>query len=86
MTRTHRTVTALGGGALAMTVPAISHAAASAIARRRAPPGSVARIPAVAVYARLRKEIYLEIQQQRLATGTSARAEVNEALKRLGSD
>jgi carbon storage regulator len=33
-----------------------------------------------------RKEIYLEIQQQRLATGTSALAEVNEALKRLSSD
>jgi carbon storage regulator len=33
-----------------------------------------------------RKEIYLEIQQQRLATDTSARAEVNEALKRLSSD
>jgi carbon storage regulator len=33
-----------------------------------------------------RKEIYLEIQQQHLATDTSARAEVNEALKRLSSD
>ena len=33
-----------------------------------------------------REEIYLEIQQQQLATGTSARAEVNEALKRLSSD
>ena len=33
-----------------------------------------------------RKEIYLEIQQQRLATDTSARAEVNEALKRLSTD
>jgi carbon storage regulator len=33
-----------------------------------------------------RKEIYLEIQQQHLATDTSALAEVNEALKRLGSD
>ena len=33
-----------------------------------------------------RKEIYLEIRRQRLATDTSARAEVNEALKRLSSD
>ena len=33
-----------------------------------------------------RKEIYLEIQQQHRATDTSARAEVNEALKRLSSD
>ena len=33
-----------------------------------------------------RKEIYLAIQQQHLATDTSARAEVNEALKRLSSD
>jgi carbon storage regulator len=33
-----------------------------------------------------RKEIYLEIQQQQLATGSSARAEVNEALKRLSTD
>jgi carbon storage regulator len=33
-----------------------------------------------------RKEIYLEIQQQHLATDTSAVAEVNEALKRLASD
>ena len=33
-----------------------------------------------------RKEIYLEIQQQQLATDTSARAEVNEALKRLSTD
>jgi carbon storage regulator len=33
-----------------------------------------------------RKEIYLEIQQQRLATDTSARAEVDEALKRLSTD
>ena len=33
-----------------------------------------------------RKEIYLEIQQQHLATGTSALAEVNEALKRLSTD
>ena len=30
-----------------------------------------------------RKEVYLEIQQQRLEAGTSARAEVDEALKRL---
>jgi carbon storage regulator len=37
----------------------------------------------VAVY---RKEIYLEIQQQRLETDPSARAEVDEALKRLGTD
>jgi carbon storage regulator len=33
-----------------------------------------------------RKEIYLEIRRQHLATDTSARAEVNEALKRLSSD
>ena len=33
-----------------------------------------------------RKEIYLEIQQQRLEAGTSARAEVDEALKRLSGD
>jgi carbon storage regulator len=33
-----------------------------------------------------RKEIYLEIQRQHRATDTSARAEVNEALKRLSSD
>jgi carbon storage regulator len=33
-----------------------------------------------------RKEIYLEIQQQHLATGSSARAEVDEALKRLSTD
>ena len=33
-----------------------------------------------------RKEIYLEIQQQQLATDTSARAEVDEALKRLSTD
>ena len=33
-----------------------------------------------------RKEIYLEMQQQHLATDTSARAEVNEALKRLSTD
>jgi carbon storage regulator len=30
-----------------------------------------------------RKEVYLEIQQENAAAGTSARAEVNEALKRL---
>ena len=30
-----------------------------------------------------RKEIYLEIQQENIAAGTSARAEVDEALKRL---
>ena len=33
-----------------------------------------------------RKEIYLEIRQQHLATDTAARAEVTEALKRLSSD
>ena len=33
-----------------------------------------------------RKEIYLEIQQQHLATDPSVRAEVNEALKRLSTD
>ena len=33
-----------------------------------------------------RKEVYLEIQQQRLEAGSSARAEVDEALKRLSSD
>jgi carbon storage regulator len=33
-----------------------------------------------------RKEVYLEIQQQRLETGTSAREEVDEALKRLSGD
>jgi carbon storage regulator len=33
-----------------------------------------------------RKEVYLEIQQERLERGTSAREEVNEALKRLSSD
>ena len=38
---------------------------------------------AVAVF---RKEVYLEIQQQRLEAGTSARAEVDEALKRLSGD
>jgi carbon storage regulator len=30
-----------------------------------------------------RKEVYLEIQQENIAAGTSARAEVDEALKRL---
>jgi len=33
-----------------------------------------------------RKEVYLEIQQQRLEAGTSAREEVNEALRRLSGD
>ena len=33
-----------------------------------------------------RKEIYLEIQQQRLEEGTSVREEVDEALKRLSGD
>jgi carbon storage regulator len=33
-----------------------------------------------------RKEIYLEILQQRLEAGTSARAEVDEALRRLSGD
>jgi carbon storage regulator len=33
-----------------------------------------------------RKEVYLEIQQEKLEAGTSAREEVNEALKRLSSD
>jgi carbon storage regulator len=33
-----------------------------------------------------RKEVYLEIQQQRLEAGTSAREEVDEALKRLSGD
>ena len=33
-----------------------------------------------------RKEVYLEIQQQRLEAGGSARAEVDEALKRLSGD
>jgi carbon storage regulator len=33
-----------------------------------------------------RKEVYLEIQQEKLELGTSAREEVNEALKRLSSD
>jgi carbon storage regulator len=30
-----------------------------------------------------RKEVYLEIQQEKIAAGTSARAEVDDALKRL---
>ena len=30
-----------------------------------------------------RKEVYLEIQRENIAAGTSARAEVNEALNRL---
>ena len=33
-----------------------------------------------------RKELYLEIQQQRLEAGTSAPDEVDEALKRLSGD
>jgi carbon storage regulator len=33
-----------------------------------------------------RKEVYLEIQQEQLAAGSSARAEVDEALKRLATD
>ena len=33
-----------------------------------------------------RMEVYLEIQQQRLEAGTSAREEVDEALKRLSGD
>jgi carbon storage regulator len=33
-----------------------------------------------------RKEIYLEIQQQNAGSGSSARAEVDEALKRLSTD
>jgi carbon storage regulator len=32
-----------------------------------------------------RNELYLEIQQQKLAAGTSGRAEVNEALERLSA-
>jgi carbon storage regulator len=32
-----------------------------------------------------RKEIYLEIQQEKLAAGMSVRAEVNEALARLSA-
>jgi carbon storage regulator len=33
-----------------------------------------------------RTEIYLEIQEQNRAAGTSVRAEVDEALKRLTTD
>ena len=33
-----------------------------------------------------RKEVYLEIQQQRLEAGTSARGDVDEALERLSGD
>jgi carbon storage regulator len=33
-----------------------------------------------------RKEIYLEIQEAKLEAGTSAREEVDEALKRLSGD
>jgi carbon storage regulator len=33
-----------------------------------------------------RKEVYLEIQRENLAAGSSARAEVDEALKRLSTD
>ena len=33
-----------------------------------------------------RKEVYIEIQQQRLEAGTSAREEVDEALRRLSGD
>jgi len=33
-----------------------------------------------------RKEVYLEIQQKNAAAGTSTRAEVDEALKRLSTD
>ncbi len=33
-----------------------------------------------------RKEVYLEIQQENLAADSSARAEVDEALKRLSTD
>jgi carbon storage regulator len=32
-----------------------------------------------------RKEVYLEIQQENIAAGASARAEVDDALKRLSS-
>ena len=32
-----------------------------------------------------RKEVYLEIQQENVASGRSARAEVDDALKRLSS-
>ena len=33
-----------------------------------------------------RKEVYLEIQQQEFEAGTSARAEVDDALRRLSGD
>jgi carbon storage regulator len=33
-----------------------------------------------------RKEIYLDIQQQRLEAGSSAREEVDDALRRLSGD
>jgi len=33
-----------------------------------------------------RKEVYLEIERERLEEGSSAREEVDEALKRLSSD
>jgi carbon storage regulator len=33
-----------------------------------------------------RKELYIEIQQQRLEAGTSGREEVDDALKRLSGD
>jgi carbon storage regulator len=33
-----------------------------------------------------RKEVYLEIQRETMAAGSSARAEVDEALKRLSTD
>jgi carbon storage regulator len=33
-----------------------------------------------------RKEVYLEIQQENLAAGASARAEVDDALKRLSAN
>jgi len=32
-----------------------------------------------------RKEVYLEIQQENVSAGASARAEVDDALKRLSS-
>jgi carbon storage regulator len=33
-----------------------------------------------------RKEVYLEIQQENVAAGASARAEVDDALKRLSTN
>jgi carbon storage regulator len=33
----------------------------------------------------LRKEIYLQVKQQEVATGSSVRQEVNDALKRLST-